>query len=145
MSEKNSKTKRRLLEYLESKGISKVEFMRETGIKRGFLDTDKLDSTVTDYYINLIIKVYNDLSLEWLITGKGEMIVNNNENFSNLDVLAITKYIIANEDEFLENKLFLNMMDVLFADRNIKEVKSQREALYDAFRKEMEMKLKASS
>lgn len=69
-------TKERLLQYIEAKGISKPVFYAETGIKRGLLDADKLKSTVSDIFIAKIFAVYPDLSLEWLITGKGEMLNN---------------------------------------------------------------------
>ena len=67
-------TKQRILEYLDFKGITVTKFFEETGIKRGFLDTDKLNMAVTDLNITKIIAKYNDLNLIWLLTGKGKMI-----------------------------------------------------------------------
>lgn len=66
-------TKQRILQYIEYKGITKPIFFKETGIKRGFLDADKLDSTVSDLHIASIIAAYPDINLEWLILGVGNM------------------------------------------------------------------------
>lgn len=69
-------TKERLLQYLDYKGITVSNFFKETGIKRGFLDTDKLKSTVNDVFLTIIIATYPDINLIWLISGKGEMLNN---------------------------------------------------------------------
>lgn len=67
-------TKTRLLEYLDYKGITKSEFYRQTQIKRGLLDSDKLSATVPDTTIAKIIATYPDLNIIWLITGNGVML-----------------------------------------------------------------------
>lgn len=66
-------SKERLLQYLENKGVKKAQFYRETQIKRGFLDADKLSATISDKFLAIIAGVYTDLKLSWLITGKGDM------------------------------------------------------------------------
>ena len=75
-------TKERLLQFLDYKGITVSNFFKETGIKRGFLDTDKLKSTVNDVFLTTIIATYPDINLIWLISGKGEML--NNYSIENL-------------------------------------------------------------
>lgn len=67
-------TKRRILKYLDYKDITQVDFLAKTGIKRGFLDADKLDRSVSDQFLQIIIATFVDLSLEWLVTGQGSMI-----------------------------------------------------------------------
>lgn len=71
-------TKERILQYIDYKGISISEFLRNTAIKRGFLDADKLNSAVSDIFVAKIIATYSDLNLEWLITGEGQMLKENN-------------------------------------------------------------------
>lgn len=63
-------TKRRLLQYLEKNGISRTDFYTSTGLKRGLLDTDKIDASVKDTDIAKIIAAYPDIDLVWLITGE---------------------------------------------------------------------------
>lgn len=74
-------TKHRILQYIESKGIAKSIFYEKTGIKRGLLDKDKMDSTVSDVFIAKILATYPDINPLWLITGEGEML-NQNERFN---------------------------------------------------------------
>jgi repressor LexA len=67
-------TKQRIIQYLEFKEISVKNFLEITEIKRGFLDSDKLESTVSDIFMTKIIANFTDINLEWLLTGKGEML-----------------------------------------------------------------------
>lgn len=67
-------TKGRILQYIDFKGIKIKEFYEKTGIKRGFLDSDKLKSSVSDVFLTIIFACFNDLNPVWLITGKGEML-----------------------------------------------------------------------
>jgi hypothetical protein len=69
-------TKERILQLLENKKISRAKFFKETGIKRGFLDSDKLNQAVSDEHFAKIIAKYPDINIEWLLTGKGEMLRN---------------------------------------------------------------------
>ncbi len=61
----------RLLQFIESKGLSKNEFCKKTSLSNGYLDkvtvvgSDKIES---------IVKAYPELNLNWLILGLGEMI-----------------------------------------------------------------------
>lgn len=73
-------TKHRILEYLKFKGVRKKEFFQKTGIKRGFLDSNKLEGIVSDVFIAKIIANYKDLNLKWLITGEDEMILDIGKN-----------------------------------------------------------------
>ncbi|WP_088445005.1 S24 family peptidase [Flavobacterium oreochromis] len=66
-------TKQRIIQYIEFKGINITTFLKETEIKRGFLDSDKLESSVSDAFITKIIETYPDIDVIWLLTGKGEM------------------------------------------------------------------------
>jgi len=68
----------RLLQYLEYKGITRAAFYKATGLANGYLD--KKPNIGADK-IERIIYAYTDISLNWLITGQGEMILNE-ENIS---------------------------------------------------------------
>ena len=67
-------TKSRILQFIDTKGIDKRTFFSDTGIKRGLLDSDKLNSTVSDVFLAKILAAYPELNVEWLITGQGEML-----------------------------------------------------------------------
>lgn len=60
-----------LLKYLEIKGEKKQDFYRKTGLSNGFLDKN---DHISSKNLEIIISIYPDLNLYWLITGKGEML-----------------------------------------------------------------------
>jgi hypothetical protein len=61
----------RIIQYLESKAISKNKFYIQTGLSNGFLD--KKPNIGADK-IEIIYSNYPDINVEWLITGEGEML-----------------------------------------------------------------------
>lgn len=67
-------TKERLLHFIEHMGISKSQFYSDLGIKRGLLDSDKLKATISDTIVAKILVTYKDLSINWLLTGEGNML-----------------------------------------------------------------------
>lgn len=78
-------TKQRILQFIDYKSISISDFLRKTEIKRGFLDSDKLDSSVSDLFIAKIIACYPEINIEWLVTGNGEMILSNSSTNNSLN------------------------------------------------------------
>lgn len=68
-------TKQRILQFIEYQGISKQFFFNMTGLKRGLLDADKLDSSISDIYLTKILATYPELNPEWLLTGNGDMLL----------------------------------------------------------------------
>ncbi|MFV8336470.1 hypothetical protein ACNQF7_10345 [Flavobacterium sp. RSP29] len=66
----------RILQYLEFKGITAYRFCKDLGMSMGYLD--KKGAIGTDKYLK-IIEYYSDISPEWLLTGKGEMLKNPEE------------------------------------------------------------------
>lgn len=74
---KIASTKERILQFIDYKCISKTLFFEKTGIKRGFLDSDKLNQAVSDDHITKIIANYPEVSIEWLLTGNGHMLRSN--------------------------------------------------------------------
>ena len=63
-----------ILKYIELRGIRKADFLAKTGIKRGFLDSDKTHFAAKEGEIGKILVCYPDISPEWLILGTGSMI-----------------------------------------------------------------------
>ena len=71
----------RLVKYIEYQGDTKYKFYKKTGLSNGFLDKVK-DVGVSK--LELILKSYPELSMEWLIFGTGNML---NFNFETSIVL----------------------------------------------------------
>lgn len=63
--------KERILKFLQKRGITKNKFYTQTGIANGTLDKK---SGITGDTIVKIHTTYPDLSLDWLISGEGEML-----------------------------------------------------------------------
>lgn len=67
--------RKRILQFIEYKGDTKYKFYQKTGFANGFLDKE---GNIGSDKCEKICYEYPDLSLEWLITGKGEMLKSDN-------------------------------------------------------------------
>ena len=65
-------TKDRLKEFLSAKNIGRNKFEFQIGVSRGYLSTKS--EIISSEVIEKTIDLFPDLNLEWLITGKGDMI-----------------------------------------------------------------------
>lgn len=66
-----SKTKDRLLKFIELNSISLHQFHKKIGVSNGYLaKVESIGSPV----IEKIAEIYPDLSLDWLFTGRGHML-----------------------------------------------------------------------
>ncbi|MBW7838435.1 MAG: hypothetical protein H3C36_02100 [Chitinophagaceae bacterium] len=69
--------KKNIMQYLDSKGISKYEFYQKTGVSNGVLSQG---SGMSEENILRFLNYYDDISPEWLLTGKGSMVRRSNED-----------------------------------------------------------------
>lgn len=89
MAIKNETTKKRIIQFVNYKEISVAEFIRNVGLKRGVLDSDKLESSISDVFVAKIIATFPELDLKWLLLGEGNM-------FSSItNEMEVTKNIVA--------------------------------------------------
>lgn len=72
--DKNLTVKDKIFAFLEKKGISKTEFYTETGIESSNFKGKNKDSLPGSAMLVKILTKYPDLSADWLLTGKGEML-----------------------------------------------------------------------
>lgn len=73
--QKVSPTKQRILQFVDTLGISKRDFYAATGISRGTLESS---TGITEDTIAKVFATYPDLSPMWVVLGKGEMLNNQN-------------------------------------------------------------------
>lgn len=66
-------TKERIMRLAEDNGLLKTNFLKKAGLRRGFLDSDKMGAAVTDRQLAAILATFPTVSLEWLVSGEGEM------------------------------------------------------------------------
>lgn len=64
-------TKSNLLIFIKKKNISKTDFYKKTGLSNGFLDKG---GSVTSANLETILNSFPEISLDWLVTGRGEML-----------------------------------------------------------------------
>lgn len=81
--QKISPIKQRILQYADSLGISKREFYTKIGVSRGTLESR---TGITEDVVTKFIAAYPDVSLEWLVKGKGDvtghgMIISSEEEY----------------------------------------------------------------
>lgn len=97
--------KARILQYIEYKSISKYEFYKLTGLSNGFLDKE---GAIGSDKCALIIDVFPDISLYWLITGNGNMIFDKNklrikpDAVKDSNIVDIFLRMIENKDKKIE-------------------------------------------
>ena len=126
-------TKHRILQYIDYKCISKQTFFKETGLKRGFLDADKLETSIPDTFIATIIAIYPEINLTWLITGNGEML-NNNQS----QVKTQTNAEIGNTAIIAELKERITELKERVSD--LKDMIAAKDELIAIMRKQLRMK-----
>lgn len=71
--------KERLINYLKISGISKKDFSEKTGISLWNITGKSVKSELGGEQISLIIGNYPNISPDWLLLGKGEMLRENGE------------------------------------------------------------------
>lgn len=68
-----SPIKKRILQYIDIKGLSKYQFYKDSGITRGVLDKD---SGISEDNIAKFIAYDTNINFQWLLTGEGPMLKN---------------------------------------------------------------------
>lgn len=68
--QKKSPIKQRILHFVDTLGISKRDFYTQIGVSRGTLESN---TGITEDIITKFITIFPTVSIEWLMTGDGEM------------------------------------------------------------------------
>lgn len=74
--QEKSLIKQNVLQFVDYKGITKYRFYQETGITRGILDQN---NGMSEENTSRFLAYYPEVNVEWLITGKGEMLKTKSE------------------------------------------------------------------
>ena len=78
--------KSNLLIFLQKEGVKNADFYKKTGLSNGFLDKNE---NISSRNIEIIISNYPNISLEWLLTGKGEMLKENKQTIGNIEKSSV--------------------------------------------------------
>lgn len=98
MQEK-SLIKKRILQYLEFKDITKYQYYKKTGTTRGILDQN---NGITEENIYRFLDYAKDISLNWLLYGRGDMIKGLSSEF---DTICVNENISRYNTKTDKNKL----------------------------------------
>jgi len=83
-----STIKGRILTYLKARGIKKADFYYTTGLSdSNFKGKNRLSQPGGDMIVK-ILTAYPEISTDWLVMGRGEMLVNNNNNIQRYTEVA---------------------------------------------------------
>jgi phage repressor protein C with HTH and peptisase S24 domain len=74
-----SPIKKKILEVLDFKGLTKYEFYKKSGITRGVLDKE---SGISEDNIAKFIAYFPNINLVWLIRNEGKMFLNDQNDYS---------------------------------------------------------------
>ena len=90
--QKISPIKQRILQYADSLGISKREFYATIGVSRGTLESK---TGITEDILAKFIATYPNISLDWLITGDGQI-----EKVNQTEVSVKKNFCITNGPQY---------------------------------------------
>ena len=74
MVNKSSNIKDRVLQIVEYKGVTKESFFKKINMSYGNFKGKSKNTPLNSNAVADISTIYPDINLEWLITGKGEML-----------------------------------------------------------------------
>lgn len=69
--QEKSPIKQRILLFLSDRGVTPYEFYKNTGVTRGILTQN---NGISEDNISRFLAYFPEVNIEWLMTGKGEMI-----------------------------------------------------------------------
>ncbi len=72
--------KERILQFIDYKGVVKERFYEKIGMTSANFRGKAKETPINSTAIENILSEFPDLNLEWLITGRGEMILGNTQN-----------------------------------------------------------------
>lgn len=100
----NLKITERILLFLDIKGITKYKFHKDLGFSNGFLD--KKRDIGTDKYAKILeylTKIDKYINSDWLLTGRGEMLKNDEGNIKRAPPeIETLKTRLKEKDEIIE-------------------------------------------
>jgi hypothetical protein len=127
--------RKRILQYLELKGISKYKFYQVTGLSNGFLDKE---GAIGSDKCEKICYEYPDINPVWLFIGKGSMLIDSTP----VSTLEEPREQYGNTNELLKEKMAFLIEQVEFYKSKIEFLTTKLNAKKIPEGKELEEGLK---
>jgi len=101
--------KQRIIQLIENKKIAKENFYKKIGMTSASFRGSAKETPINSNAIENILSEISDLNLYWLITGKGKMFIEseNNENNGDITVSHLNELLQIKQEkiESLENEI----------------------------------------
>jgi len=113
--------KNRIKIFREYKSLKQVEFAKMIQVSRSTLseiENGKNKNPSTSVIVN-IRDAFNDINIEWLLTGKGEMIKADSEDTHSVNIMQIMELI-----EVMNNKQKNEILEYIIEKRRIYELEN---------------------
>ena len=111
----------RIYKIIDCKGVTVNEFSNKIGVSNGYFAKQRsTNGNIGSQIIEKIVSIYPDISLEWLILGKGEMSNENSNNQTAVNPIFTEKtpYYIQNQEVPLYDTSAAAGCVMLFQDSN---------------------------
>ncbi len=75
----------RIKDYISLKNITAKNFEQSIGCSNGYINN--IRKSIPSDKLDKIMKIYTDLNITWLLTGEGDMILENGESNKHISLL----------------------------------------------------------
>lgn len=116
--------KDRLRQVIDFQGISIRQFEKSIGASNAYFSSIKDD--ISTKYIRNIMRVYPNISIEWIIAGEGNMLRNGSANNTQIEQVAIGDH--NSQSQHIDSS---GTDDVLRLINRIQELQQQNAKLID--------------
>ncbi|MFV0598786.1 MAG: hypothetical protein ACK5M0_03565 [Bacteroidales bacterium] len=130
--------KSRIMQIPDLLGITKSEFYKKIGVSSSNYNGKSRYSEITADILYKISTVYSEISIEWLVTGKGEMLRSNATNEIKVNEVPCKEDYKEKYINIIEENRELRI-DIINKEKQIQELKETTEKLkekIDLFQKE---------
>ncbi|CAM4117165.1 MULTISPECIES: hypothetical protein [Flavobacterium] len=129
-----TKIKERIIYFIENQGFKKGEFFKEIEVSSANFRGNALKTPLNSSTIENIITIYPQLNLHWLITGKGDMLLeskdSSNKPSTNIATNVETATNIAtNVETATKREIYLSEEVIALLKEKISDLEKNIEAL----------------
>lgn len=120
MSDKISPIKERILQFIENQEITKKDFCDKTKISYANMRGKSLFSEIGGEQISEILSQYGEISPEWLLLGKGEMLRNDQPQTTTHSDENVSRLISILENTLKEKDSQINRLLSIIENKGLK-------------------------
>ena len=115
--QKFSPIKERILQFADTLKISRREFYKKTGISRGTLESN---TGITEDTLAKFIATFGEISPDWLLLGKGEMLRKDNTTITANSDENVSRLITILENTLKEKDSQINRLLSIIENKGLK-------------------------